>query len=335
MRPTIRDVAELAGVSTATVSHVITKKKYVSEELEHRIKDAMNTLGYKPNTIARSLKIKRSYIIGVTVPDIANPFFAEIVEHIQKNAGKHSYRIMLYNADDSMDAEKKAIDGFLSAGVDGIISVAPRLPDAQLDKAYGVPLVVVDRPSFETQSNIGFVFADNYAGAVKVADYLVSHDYRRFACFAGPVDTVPNAKERLNGFVGRLKDLGFTQNQYQVHYCEYSFDSGNKTMKSLLDQDDLAGEKLAVFAPSDIMAWGAMEAIKTKGFKIPRDIALVGFDNIFYSNYLYPALSTVENPTKSLGENAVEMIIDAIENENSLDGKEIVLETTLIERDSI
>ena len=334
MRATIKVVAKLADVSTATVSHFITKKKYVSEELSQRINEAMHTLGYKPNTIARSLKIKRSYIIGVVVPSISNPFFAEIVEQIQKIAGKYAYRIMLYDSNNDVTAEKQIMDSFLSAGVDGIIDVASLQTEEQLGKTYGVPVVITDRPPFETKSNIGFVYADNNDGAAQVADFLVSHGYNRFAYFAGPVDKVPNARERLYGFTERLVELGIGKDLCKVYYGEYSFDSGYETMRRLLTEWDITQGNWAVFAPSDIMAWGAMESAKTQGLKIPRDIALVGFDNIFYSNYLYPALTTVENPTKELGEKSVRLIIQAIDNHEQLSGQKVILNASLIERKS-
>lgn len=334
MSATIKDVAKLAGVSTATVSHFITKKRYVSDELGQRIDEAMKALGYKPNTIARSLKIKRSYIIGVVVPSISNPFFAEIVEQIQKIAGKYAYRIMLYNSNNDVAAEKRIMDSFLSAGVDGIIDVAPLQTQAQLDKSCGVPVVITDRPPFETKSNIGFVCADNYKGAAQVADFLISHGYDRFAYFAGPVDRVPNARERLNGFTGRLAELGIEKELCQVYCGEYSFDSGYETMQKLLDKEDITQGNWAVFAPSDIMAWGAMEAAKTQSLKVPRDIAIVGFDNIFYSNYLYPALTTVENPTKELGQKSVELVIHAIDKHELLSGRKVILDAPLIERNS-
>lgn len=334
MRATIKDVAKLANVSTATVSHFITKKKYVSEVLGKRIKDAMGNLEYKPNLIARSLKIRRSYIIGVVVPSISNPFFAEIVEQIQKTAGKHAYQVMLYNSDNQVVAEKRIIDSFLSVGVDGIIDVAPVQTEEQLDKNCGVPMVIADRPPFETKSNIGFVFADNYNAAAQIADFLISAGYTRFAYFAGPVDKVPNARERLRGFTERLTKIGIPEKRCNIYYGEYSFDSGYKTMQLLLEQENISQQKWAVFAPSDIMAWGAMEAAKMQGLKLPKDIAIVGFDNIFYSNYLHPPLTTVENPTKEFGEKSMELMIRALENSEKLSGYQVTLKTPIIKRSS-
>lgn len=334
MRATIKDVAKLAEVSTATVSNVLTGKKFVSNELEERINTAMSTLGYKPNAIARSLKINRSFSIGLMVPDITNPFFAEIVKYVQTHAYREAYQVTLCNSDNSVRREKKIIDSFLTSGVDGIINVAPRSSEEELNKNIGLPMVVVDRPHFDTQSDIGFVYADNYSGAAQVADYFIEKKYESFICFAGPIESVPNAKKRLEGFVNQLKKHGVDDKQCVIYNCDYTFEEGYKTMEMLLNSSFNSEKKQAIFACSDIMAWGAMEAAKAHKLKIPRDIAVVGYDNIYYSNFLYPRLTTVENPTKGLGETAINMLIEHLTNNEKLGGAKTVLESTLIIRNS-
>lgn len=333
MRATIKDVAKLSGVSTATVSNIITGKKYVGSEATLRVRQAMEELDYQPNTIARSLKISRSYHIGLMVPDITNPFFGEIVKYAQHIANKENYQITLCDSDNDARREPKIINTFLSAGIDGIINVAPRLKQTQLGKELGVPMVIVDRPHFKTNSNIAFVYADNYKGAAAVAGHFIHKKYTRFVCFTGPLDDVPNARMRFDGFMDELRKQGVTEDAVTVYYCDFSFESGYQTMELLL-KGYAPVTPLAVFVSSDIMAWGAMEAVKSHKLKIPGNIAIVGYDNIYFSEFLYPKLTTVGNPTKDMAETAARMLFDAIAGHTNLGGRYLVVNSTFIERQS-
>lgn len=333
VRSTIKDVAKLAGVSTATVSNVLTNKKYVSPELVERIRCAIIELDYKPNTIARSLKVNRSFNIGLMVPDITNPFFGEIVKYAEAVANKEHYQITFCNSDNDPRREKKIIDTFLATGMDGIINVAPRMKKRQINKKIGIPMIIVDRPHFKTTENIAFVYADNDKSAASVAEYFVKKGYSKFICFAGPVEDVPNAHKRLNGFLNKLKEKGFSNNDCDVYYCDFSFDSGYTTMEKMLDTYDIS-EHRAAFISSDITAWGAIEAIKSYNLKIPEDIAIAGYDNIYFSRFLHPRLTTVENPTKELGTMATQLLIDTINTEKEFNGNYVVVSSRLIERQS-
>lgn len=333
MRATIKDVARTAGVSTATVSNVLTQKKYVSEEITLKVKTAMRDLGYQPNTIARSLKVKRTFRIGVTVPDITNPFFGEIVESAERVANDYGFQITLCTSENNAVKEGKILDTFLSTGVDGIINVAPILSDTKLNKTISVPMVIVDRPHFNTRKNLAFVYADNYNASAGVARHFIQNGYKKFICFAGQVDKIPNAKRRLEGFMDELLKNGFSEEDCQVFYSDFTFESGYQTMMDFLEKHPL-DIKYAAYISSDIMAWGAMEALKTKGYKLPRDMGIIGYDNIYFSKFLYPGLTTVENPTKDLGSFSMNLIMDSIMGQQELAGKYIVLSSALILRQS-
>jgi len=333
MRATIKDVAKLAGVSTATVSNVITRKKYVSPELIEKITKAMEELDYTPNTIARSLKVNRSFRLGLIVPDITNPFFGEIVKYAEKVANKENYHITLCDSDQSVEKERQIINTFIENGVDGIINVAPRMKDRELNKKRPVPMVIVDRPAFDTDKNIAFVFADNFEGGNQVAKRFVEQGFKKFLCLAGPVDIVPNAKKRLMGFQEYVLDQGFDETDIEFRKCNFSFESGYEVMKEYLQTYEKK-EQLAAFISSDIMAWGAMEAIKDMGLRVPEDIAVIGYDNIFFSNFIHPRLTTIDNPTKQLGTMSTQLLLDAIESKESLKGNYVVLNSKLVERQS-
>lgn len=334
MTVTIKDIAKSAGVSTATVSNVLTQKKYVSSELEQRVYRAIEELGYRPNLYARSLKTNRSYTIGVHVPDIVNPFFSTSVKTIQKEANERGYQIMLYDSDSEAKTEEQNVDSMLSAHVDGIISIAPRMELSRLFEMVEVPLVIMDRPPVETDRNVAFIYADNYRGAASVADYLVEKGYERFICLAGPVGLVSNAQSRVNGFMDTLARHGVSPAQCDIRHGDFTFESGYELMKQVLEGYDPTPKPAAAFVGSDFMAWGAMEALKEKKVKIPRDMGVIGYDNIYYSSFLYPPLTTVENPSRDMALNAIRLLLDAVEDLRSLAGISVTLRSTLIVRKS-
>ena len=191
MKMTIKDIASRAQVSTATVSNVLTKKKYVSPELSQRVLDVIKETNYSPNTYARSLKINKSYRIGVHVPDITNPFFSEIVKYIHEAANRGGYQIELCISNDDAGEEKRLLDSFLVNGVDGVINIAPKMREEALNEYEGMPMVIVDRPAFPANNNMAFVYADNFLGAEAVASYFVKKKYRKFLCFMGSIDEIP------------------------------------------------------------------------------------------------------------------------------------------------
>lgn len=331
MRPTIKDVAKLADVSVATVSNVLTSKKFVSPILTKRIEEAMDTLNYRPNNVARSLKNNKTLTIGVMVPDITNPFFSEIVKQVELIADKENYQTILFNTNGSMKKEKKIMESFNSNIVDGIINIAPRMKAEEINISTNNPMVIVDRPCFKANQNVAFVYADNFKGSHLVADYMIGKGYENFTCIAGPVGRVPNAKERLEGFKKGLKLAGIDEKNLDIYYSDFTFDAGYKLMTEILDDHKNQNTK-SVFVSSDIVAWGVIEAIKTKGLKVPEDIAIVGYDNVYFSNFIYPGLTTVDNRTKKLGQVSATILIESLKTKVNLEEKTIVLEPSLVKR---
>jgi len=326
---TMKDVAKEAEVSVATVSNIINKKnKYVSPELKQRVEKAIKKLNYSPNKIARSLKVQKSFNIGVLVPDITNPFFAEIVKGGEKLAVSNDYQILLYNTDGKTQREKDGINNFLNQGVDGIIDIAPRRKNKDIEKYYEnnkVPMVIVDRPIKLSNKYAGVVYADNYIGSYEVAEHLFVSEKRKYICMAGPKN-VPNVKKRIKGFVDGLKDLGLSKNDIEIIYGEFNHKSGHDLMKMLLNKYK---SPISIFVCSDIMAWGAIEAIKNNR-KIPDDISIVGFDNIYFSELLNPSLTTVNQPKFDLGYKSVQLLFNMLKNKKNK--KEIILSTNLVIR---
>ncbi|HHT35546.1 MAG TPA: LacI family transcriptional regulator [Firmicutes bacterium] len=333
MRPNITSVAKLAGVSVATVSNVITGKKYVSPELTARVKQAIEELDYQPNMIARGLKSRKTNHIGVVVPDITNPYFAEITRGIDEVAVKHGYQIFLCNTDGRADREKAIMNTLISHDVDGIISVAPRLMESEImEFVVKVPFVIVDRMCALEHENLSILFIDNFKGGAEIAAHFYNSGHRKFACIGGPLSD-QNAKNRLDGFCHMLKQFGIDASDILIKHGEFRYDSGYQLMDEILES---AFKPTAVFAGNDLMAWGAHEAVKARGLSIPDDIALSGFDNIFFSAFLNPALTTVNQPKFEMGQKAMEMLLRDINKEaqEQEDERKVMLDCELIVRDS-
>ena len=334
MGVTVKDIAKKANVSTATVSNVLTQKKHVSDLLAQRVYDAVNALGYRPNHYARGLKTNRSYTIGIQIPDITNPYFGNAVKVIQTEAAASGYQVVLYNTGNVIATERQNIEGMLNAHVDGMICVAPRLGlESMLDTVH-VPIIIVDRLPIQTNRNVAFVYSDNYSGAAAVAKYMIGKGYKHFLCLSGPINLVTNAKERLNGFTQTLMRNGIPKDDCRTCCGEFTFECGYSMLNDMLDTGLPMGSDTAAFVASDIMAWGAMEALKDRKMKIPQDMGIVGYDNIDFSNFLYPTLTTVENPIREMSHKAVHLLLDAMENDRNLEGMSIMANASLVERNS-
>lgn len=328
MRATIKDVAKLAGVSTATVSNVLTERKAVSTELKVRVCRAMEQLNYKPNSIARSLKTNQSYMIGVIVPDILNPFFAEVLKYIGEETNRHGYQMVIYDSGEDAERERKLLKLLIDNGADGIINITSRMKEEELSEAFPVPVVLGDRSDFPTPEKTAFVRSDNFASGKIAAEHLAEKGYKDFVCIAGPVDTASAARRRLEGFKSGLKSCGFSEKDLQVFTCSFSFDDGYRVMSRFLDTYDRTS-RYAVYASSDIMAWGVIEACKSRKLRIPEDIAVIGNDNIWCSRYIAQGLTTVENSACELGRRAAELLLDALAEQGIFRQHNTVLEPHL------
>ncbi len=330
----MKDVAKAAGVSVATVSNTLSGKKYVSPELRERVLKTIENMGYKPSKIARNLKIKRTFVIGLIIPDVTNPYFAEIARGVEDILLKHDYQMFLCNTDGNKRRERVVIDSLLSQHVEGIINVAPRSTDRDLVEYVGnTPMVVMDRDVNEISPYFDSVYTDNYEASSRLAEHFLRLGHRSFACLAGP-DDVPIARRRLRGFIDKLEQERVDGKNTTVLKGTFQFESGYELMKHLLRKKPYPS---AVFAANDLMAWGAVEAAKEKGIRIPNDIAIAGFDNIYFSEFIIPALTTIHQPKFEAGQIAMRKLMEKIEKKNKkspLEARSVILEGRLVIRES-
>lgn len=332
MSANIKDVAKQANVSTATVSNVITGKKYVSPNLKKKVNKAIEELSYRPSRLARNLKIRKTFQIGLMIPDITNPYFAEIARGVEEEALKNDYQLFLCNTDGEAKREEDTTKLFLDHRVDGIISVAPRLSEEKINfYSNNVPTVIVDRHLISKNPYIDIIYTNNYKGSYMLADHLVSKMHKKFFCLAGPKN-VHSSRRRLLGFVERINKE--KKLKIEVKYGRFKFEDGYDLMNQQLKSNFVP---TAVFAGNDMMAWGALEAIKERKIKIPDEIAIAGFDNIYFCKYLVPSLTTVHQPKYEAGLIGIRTLlkkIDLIKSKKKILSENLELEPELIIRES-
>ncbi len=334
----IKDVAKRANVSITTVSHIINKTRYVSDELTERVNKAMEELDYHPNSLARGLRSGKTKTIGLVIPDISNQFFAEISRKIEDRGFENGYSVILCNTNDDPQKEKTYIDVLLAKKVEGIIFISTIVESNNLDRVmeFNIPIVVVDRIIKDIKSDT--VLVDNSKGGYAAAKYLIELGHRRIGCIEGPSLITPSA-QRAEGYKLALQEEGIKIDPDLFVTGDFRYESGNKAMRELLA---LPNPPTAVFACNDMMALGAIQAINDNGMNIPDDISVIGFDNIPFSETVYPTLTTMAQPIYEIANLIVDLLINRIKlqqqrirtSEQELEYKHVVFETKLIERDS-
>jgi len=309
LKVTIRDIAEKANVSIATVSRVINNKSEgVGEETRKRILKLVKELGYQPNALARGLVTKKTKTVGLIIPDITNPFFADIARGVEDQANLFGYNVFLCNTDDDLDKENKYINALKEKYVDGIIFTSSSIPNqnhiVELIKT-GIPTILMDR-QIDDKHVVG-IFIDNLLGGYIATKHLLELGYSRIACITGPL-FLKSAVERLQGYEKALNEYGMEVDNEIVAEGTYKMESGYETAKELL-----AKGVRTFFVCNDIMALGVCKAVKESGYNIPEDVSVVGFDDIQISHVIEPPLTTVRQPSYDMGKEAIKMLVKLIE----------------------
>lgn len=322
----IRKVAEVAGVSISTVSRVINNPDSVSEKLRKRVLKAIEELEYQPNQIARSLRTGSSKMIGFIIPDITNPAFLLMVKGAEDFLKKKSYSFIVCGTDHSIREETKLLRALISQNVEGIIMTCSGGRNSELLRVLnkcGGKLVFMDR-RYEDM-DFPYIGVDNVGGVEKMTDYLIETGHRSFAYLSGERNT-SSARERLRGFVNSVKKHGIED--FQILYGEFTFESGYKLTKKLKKIPE------AIIGGNDLVALGAIEALSEMGYEVPDDVSVVGFDDMFYSKYSKPSLTTVKQPIYQMGQEAGKILWKLL-NGQSVKQKEIILQTEVVLRETV
>jgi LacI family transcriptional regulator len=304
--PTIRDVAKRAGVSTATVSHVINGTRFVSDELKQSVISAMEELGFRRNALAGALRSGQTHTIGLILPDSLNTFFSELGHGIEQAAFPQGYHLILYNSDNDLEKENLYIDFLIEKQVDGIIldteekdinALRARIPKS-------MPTVLIDR-DFEG-NNFDFILSDNIQGGYTATKHLIELGHKRIACIIG-AEHMKSSYDRMQGFKAAMNEAGLPVDPELILPGDFHLASGYTSGLKLFRQQHLP---TAVFAFNDMMAIGVQRAAVELGLHVPDDISLIGFDNIELGIYTCPALTTVAQSKTEIGQKTIQQMIE-------------------------
>lgn len=331
----IRDLAEILGLSITTVSRVLNgkaKKYRIREETQKRVLQAARQYNYTPNKLARGLKLARTETLGLIIPDISNPFFADIAQSIEKEARSKGYSLILCDSGEDPLIEKELIDLLLSHKVDGII-IAPMGTDYKhIIHTYnsGMPLVVVDRCFPET--GLPFITSDNFQGGYDAVNYLISMGHRKIACIQGFPKSRPTI-ERLRGYMDAFRNNSIPIDKSLIVGDDYSTENGYKQTRILFSMED---PPTAIFALSNLIGLGVIKAVDEMGLKIPENLSLISFDEQPYSAFLGTPMTTIAQKKSEMGQLAVDILLKYITNkEYRKKVINITLKTNLIIRNSV
>lgn len=309
--PTLREIADRAGVSVGTVSNVINGTAPVSAERRERVLAAIRELDYQPNHIARSLKLKKTRMLGMVISDITNPFFPQLVRGAEDAALKNNYLLITFNTDDNVEREKRVLSVLRQRRVDGVLLVvAPNAGDdghirGILDS--GIPIVCLDR--LPAGIEVDSVSVDNVAGARDCVRHLISMGHRRIAILTGP-KAVQTAAERLQGYQEALVQAGIPVDPGLVLEGDFRSESGYRLGRALLAGSD---RPTAVFVCNNMMALGLLRALAELGLHCPRDVAVASFDDFPLAEAFQPRMTAVAQPAYSIGYRGAELLIARIE----------------------
>jgi LacI family transcriptional regulator len=332
---TIYEVALAAGVSPATVSRVFNGGRVTPERAE-RVRKAAESLGFTPNGVARSLRLQRSNVVGLIIPDIENPFFTSLARGVEDAAQQTNLSVVLCNSDENIDKERKYLGIALTENMAGVI-VAPasvRHTDFSMLLSRGVPVVTVDRHPRGTDA----VTVDNRHGGQEATWHLIERGYRRIACITGP-DGVWTSDERLGGFLSAIRDHlreqsepGLGLDEYRrryVRYADFRVEGGRAAMAELLTAPEPPD---AVFIANNLMTVGALQALQAAGVAPPA-IGVVSFGEVPWASLVHQSLTTVDLPARDLGRASAELLQQRIAGDGG-PLRTTVLHTSLQIRDS-
>lgn len=329
---TMREIAKRAGVSIGTVSHVINDTAKVREKLRQRVMEAIRSLNYQPSQLGRGLRRNQTSMLGMIIPDVTNPFFPAVVRGVEDVAYRCSYRIVLCNTDNDPQKETSYLNElqtYRPAGLLLIPAADSRIaPALKRLAASGTPVVCIDRqpPGWHGES----VLVANENGAYHATQHLLRMGHRQLAVITGPMH-LTNAVERLKGFQRAVEEVSLSVEPEYVQEARFDRHSGYEAAGRLLR---MLPRPTAIFACNDMMALGTMQAVRESGLRCPEDVSIVGFDNLEFTEFTAPALTSVHQPGYQLGAAAARMLLERIGGFDE-SPRTLILQTELKVRNSV
>jgi LacI family transcriptional regulator len=329
--PTIHDVARLAGVAPITVSRVINNSGYLSQETRERVESAISDLGYVPNTLARSLRSKRTNTLALVLTDITNPFWTTVARGVEDTASDAGFTVFFCNTDESISEEQKYLKALLQKQVDGILLVpAQNTPDSvELIQKQNTPTVILDRQIAGVQADC--VRADSRNGSYELTRLLISQGHTRIALLGGP-EGVSTANDRREGYRQALSEAGLLKENNPFEFSgKYTYESGYDLTEQVLS---CSPSPTALVATNNFIANGAIRALRDHGITVPDYMSVVGFDDIPAAINTIPFLTVVSQPAYEMGKEATRLLLSRLNGEAPDVYKDLVLPVELIVRQS-
>jgi DNA-binding LacI/PurR family transcriptional regulator len=306
---TIQDVARAAGVSASTVSRYLNGQLRVSPATEAKVLGAVSELGYVPNAQARNLARRRSGVIGFVVPEISNPYFGSIADHVVEAVERHGRLVLLCSHRSQAVRQSSYIELLASGAIDGMLYLGSFRSNERLATAIagGLAVVVVDEP-IAGLPPVHTVVMDDYAGGYQATSYLVALGHRRIAFVSGPAE-LGSVQERYRGYTDALRKAGIDPAVQVSHAGQFTEQFGMSVLPHLLGA---AEPPTAAFVASDYIALGVLSSAEAHGIGVPEDLSIVGFDDIRFSQYVRPRLTTIRSPVDRLAEVGVELLFERL-----------------------
>ena len=325
---TMKEVSDLAGVSQATVSRVINGSDRVTEKTRVRVNQAMQSLGYRPNSAAQSLASNRSNAIGMVVSELQGPFYGPMMAGVEQSLRQAHKHLIIAAGHGDAEQEREAIDFLVNRQVDGLLLMVERLDDDELVALnQRVPVFLINHP-VEALSN-RCVSLDNELGGYRATRYLLDQGHRKIACVTGQI-WKPDARDRLQGYHRAMAEAGIAVQKNWVVDSYFEFAGGFQAMETLING---GFDGTAVFAGNDEMAFGVLEAATHNGIAVPEQLSVIGFDNSLTAQYVKPKLTTLHFPMFEMAQASARMALDGIYNK--AESQACQFEPTLVERNTV
>jgi len=326
---TLRDVAKTAGVSISTVSRVVRGEDVVNPETKRKVMEAVKKLDYYPDTTARAMVKKQTNTIGLIISDISNPFYPPLLRGVENTINKFNYSLILCNTDESAEKEKQYLRVMLEKRIDGLIVSLASSANTRFLKEFekrNIPIVCIDRKPKNME--VDTVCVDNIQGAFMAVEYLLKIGHRKIAMISG-IRGITTTEGRIKGYLKALKDYGVDKSLIV---------EGKSTIEGAIEAIDkllsLDFSPTALFSCNNLITLGTYIGLKKHDKKIPKDIAVIGFDDLNWAEALHPSPTVVSQPTYTIGATAAQILIQRILKEGPKNRQNIVLKTELIVRDS-
>ncbi|ASS89408.1 catabolite control protein A [Aeribacillus pallidus] len=309
---TIYDVAREANVSMATVSRVVNGNPNVKPTTRKKVLEAIERLGYRPNAVARGLASKKTTTVGVVIPDVSSTFYSELARGIEDIATMYKYNIILSNSDQNKEKELHLLNTLLGKQVDGIVFMSGNITKEHVEEFKRSPVPIVLASTFDENNELPSVNINYEQAAYDAVKFLIDKGHKHIAYVSGPMEEPVNKVKKLKGYIRALEEAGIKYDEQFVVEGDYSYESGIEAFDKVLE---LSPKPTAIFVGTDEMALGVIHAAQDKGYEIPKDFDVIGFDNTRLATMVRPRLTTVVQPSYDIGAVAMRLLTKLMNKE--------------------